>query len=119
MPNKYFNELGDSIDEKYIHEHNKHYCYACTTDREVRHRKRKIIKNRNKPNRYNLRHAKKLSDNLYDKTLLPWGLEAFIIVLNEIDSDDRTKWKERARKLLIKFHENDFNEITRKFTKKD
>lgn len=115
---KYTNALGTEIDEKYINENNREFCYAHVTDKEVKDKKRRIKYNRHKKGRYDLNHAKQLSSNLYDKTLLPWGLEIFIVVLNEIDPEDKTKWKDRAVKLLVKFHEFDFDVKSRKFSKK-
>ena len=115
---KYTNTLGTEIDEKYINENNREFCYAHVIDKEVKERKKRVRKNRGKKGRYDLTHAKQLSSNLYDKTLLPWGLEIFIIVLIEIDPENKTKWKDRAVKLLVKFHEFDFDRETRKYTKK-
>ena len=115
---EYINALETKIDEKYINENNREFCYAHVTDKEVKERKKRVKKNRHKKGRYNINHAKKLSSNLYDKTILPWGLEIFIIVLNEIDPENKTKWKDRAVKLLVKFHEYDFDKLSRKFTKK-
>lgn len=114
----YTNALGTEIDEKYINENNREFCYAHVTDKEVKERKKRVKNNRQKKGRYDLNHAKKLSSNLYDKTLSPWGLEIFIIVLIEIDWENKTKWKDRAVKLLVKFHEFDFDNVNRKFTKK-
>jgi len=112
------NALGTEIDDKYINENNREFCYAHVTDKEVKERKKRVRKNRHKKGRYDLDHAKKLSSNLYDKTLLPWGLEIFIVVLLEIDPENKTKWKDRASKLLVRFHEYDFDSDTRKFKKK-
>lgn len=114
----YTNALGTEIDEKYINENNREFCYAHSTDKEVKERKKKIKNNRHRKGRYDLNHAKQLSSNLYDKTILPWGLEIFIIVLIEIDPENKTKWKDRATKLLLKFHEFDFDRVNRKFKKK-